>query len=144
MPQISLGRGLADVEDIFHQAVVAEELLLEERDGETYRAVANWAGKFPCPYTRYKGELTSGWMMRPHFRDVHPLDFVELPSEGFFPRCEWCGMQCNLSYPTHINTKECRAGTACRHQQDMAIHSALAFHQLFSINNQVLERVEVF
>jgi hypothetical protein len=143
MRQSSLGRHLADVHDIYQQAVVAEELL-EERDVETYEAVTNWAGKFPCPYPRCKGELNSGWMMRRHFRDVHPRDLVEIPSERFFPRCERCGMQCNPSYPAHIITKECRAGTERRHQQDMVIRSALALHQQFTIQDQVHERVIVF
>jgi hypothetical protein len=83
-------------------------------------------------------------MMRRHFRDVHPRDFVEIPSKGFFPRCEWCGMQCNPSYPAHTNTKECRAGTECQHQRDMAIRSALALRQQFTIQDQVLERVDIF
>jgi hypothetical protein len=143
MRQSSLGRHLAGVHDIYLQAVVAEELL-KEQDGETYEAVTNLAGKFPCPYPRCKGELNSGWMMRQHFRDVHPQDFVEISSEGFFPWCEQCGMQCNPSYPAHINTKECRAGTERRHQQDMAIRSALALRQQFTIQDQVLERVDVF
>jgi hypothetical protein len=40
MRQSSLGRHLADVHDIYQQAVVAEELL-EEWDRETYEAVRN-------------------------------------------------------------------------------------------------------
>jgi hypothetical protein len=71
MRQSSLSRHLADVHDIYQQAVVAEELL-EERDGVTYEAVMNLAGKFSCPYPRCKGELNSGWMMQRHFCDVHP------------------------------------------------------------------------
>jgi len=34
-------------------------------------------------------------------------------------------MQVDPRVPTHINTKECRIGTARRHQRDMAVHSAL-------------------
>jgi hypothetical protein len=143
MRQSSLGCHLAGVHDIYQQAVVAEELL-EEWDGKIYKAVTNSAGKFPCPYPRCKGELNSGWMMRRHFRDVHPRDFVEIPCKGFFPWCEWCGMQCNPSYPAHINTKECRAGTERWHQRDMAIRLVLALRQQFTIQDQVLERVDVF
>ncbi len=73
MQQSSLGRHLADVHDIYQQAVVAEELL-KERDGVTYVVVTNLAGKFPCPYPRCKGELNSGWMMQRHFHDIHPRD----------------------------------------------------------------------
>ena len=53
-------------------------------------------------------------------------------------------MQCNPSYPAHIITKECRAGTERRHQLDMAIRLALALCQQFTIQDQVLERVNVF
>jgi hypothetical protein len=89
-------------------------------------------------------ELNSGWMMRRHFHDVYPQDVMEMPNEGFFPCCELCGMQCNPSYPTHINTKECRArtGTERRHQRDICL--ALALRQQFSVHDEVLEGVEVF
>jgi hypothetical protein len=53
-------------------------------------------------------------------------------------------MQVDPRVPTHINTKECRIGTARRHQQDMAVRSALALCQQFTVHGDVLERVEVF
>ncbi len=53
-------------------------------------------------------------------------------------------MQCNPSYSAHINTKEFRTGTEWRHQRDMAIRSALALRQQFSIHDQVLEQVDIF
>ncbi len=46
-------------------------------------------------------------------------------------------MQVDPRYPAHINTKECRMGTARCHQQDMAVQSAL-------VHGNMLERVEVF
>jgi hypothetical protein len=144
MRHSSLGRHLANVHDIYQQAVVAADLL-EERESNTYVADVSYSGKFfTCPFPGCLGVLNSGWMMRRHFRDVHPKDLVELQHEGFYPRCEWCRMQCNPSYPTHINTKECRAGTERRHQRDMAVRSALALCEQFYIHDQVLERVEVF
>ena len=69
---------------------------------------------------------------------------MEIQSKGFFPWCEWCGMQCNLSYQVHINTEECRAGTECRHQRDIALQLALALCQQFMIQDQILERVKGF
>jgi hypothetical protein len=45
----SLGRHLADIHHIYQQAVVSKELL-EEWDRVTYKAVANGARRFPCPY----------------------------------------------------------------------------------------------
>ncbi len=53
-------------------------------------------------------------------------------------------MQCNPSYPAHINTKECHTGTEWRHQWEMAIRSALTLRQQFSIHDQVLEQVDIF
>ncbi len=35
-------------------------------------------------------------------------------------------------------------GTARHHQRDMAVHSALALRQQFTVHGDVLERVEVF
>jgi hypothetical protein len=138
-----LGRHLADVHNIYQQAVVSKELL-EERDRVRYKAVVNRAHRFPCPYPQCLGILNSGWMMRQHFCNVHPRDLVVIPSKGFFPCCEQCGMQCNPMYPTHINTKECCAGMERRHQWDMAVRSALALRQQFSVHGEVLERVKVF
>jgi hypothetical protein len=144
MRHSSLGRHLADVHNVYQKVVVAEELL-DERDSNTYIADKSYTGKsFDCPYPGCLGVLNSGWMMRRHFCDVHPWDFVELQHEGFYPCCERCRMQCNPSYPTHINPKECRAGTERRHQRDMAVRSALALRHQFSINDRVLERVDVF
>ena len=64
--------------------------------------------------------------------------------EGRYPRCPRCGMQVNPRVPTHINTKECTIGTARRHQRDMAVRSALALRQQFTVHGDVLERVKVF
>ena len=57
-----------------------------------------------------------------------------------------CNMQVDLRVPTHVNNnkKECRIGTARHHQQDMAVRSALALRQQFTVRGDVLERVEVF
>ena len=122
--------------------MVAKELL-EGREGVTYK-VASECGKLRCPFPLCKGELASGWMMRRHFRDLHPLDYVVVAKEGRYPRCPHCSMQTNPRYPAHINTKECRVGTERRHQRDMAVQSALALRQQFTVHGDVLERVEVF
>jgi hypothetical protein len=53
-------------------------------------------------------------------------------------------MQVDLRVPTHINTKECKMGMARRHQRDIAVQSALALRQQFTVHGDVLERVEVF
>ena len=60
--------------------MVAKELL-EGQEGVTYK-VALGCGKLRCPFPVIKGELTSGWMMRRHYRDLHPLDYVVVVKEG--------------------------------------------------------------
>jgi hypothetical protein len=51
-------------------------------------------------------------MMRRHFRDLHPLDFVVVKKEGKYPGCPRCGMQVDPGYAAHIKMKEYQAGTA--------------------------------
>jgi hypothetical protein len=59
----SLGCHLADIHDIYQQAVVAEELL-EDRPPVLYRVRAELHDRaLPCPYPGYKGRLRNGWMM---------------------------------------------------------------------------------
>ena len=82
MKASSLGRHLADVHDIYQQTVVAEELL-ELRPPVTYTVSARLhARDLPCPYPQCLGRLKDGWMMRCHFRELHPLDLVCVPQEG--------------------------------------------------------------
>jgi hypothetical protein len=89
----SLGRHLADVHDIYQQAVVADELL-EAQPPVLYMVRAKLhARDLPCPYLGCNGRLQDGWMMRRHFQDVHPMDLIKVPKEGRFDRCERCGMQ---------------------------------------------------
>ena len=144
MKASSLSRHLADVHDIYQQTVVAEELL-ELRPPVTYTVSAGLHVRgLPCPFPRCLGRLKDGWMMRRHFRDVHPLDLVRIPSEGCYSRCERCAMQVNPFYPRHVQTKECQVGTERRKQREAAISSALALRQQFTVRGDVLERVEVF
>ena len=84
MEASSLGHHLADLHKIYQQQVVAKELL-EGREGVTYK-VALGCRKLRCPFPLCKGELASGWMMRQHFRDLHPLDYVVVAKEGRYPR----------------------------------------------------------
>jgi hypothetical protein len=60
----SLGRHLADVHDIYQQAVIAEELL-EARPPVLYTVSAELhARDLPCPYPGCLGWLLDGWMIR--------------------------------------------------------------------------------
>ena len=135
----SLSRHLADLHEIYQQQVVAEELL-NEQQGVVYRVGEGCAGPLCCPFPRCLGKLSSGWMMRRHFQDVHPLDYVVLPKEGRYPHCPRCGMQVNPRHPVHINSKECKTGTARRHQRDKAVRSALALQQQFTMNGDIWKR----
>jgi hypothetical protein len=101
----SLGRHLAD---IYQQTVVAKELL-EDRPPVLYMVSAELhARNLPCPFPGCEGQLRDGWMMRRHFRDVHPMDLVKVPKEGKYDRCERCGMQVHPLYPCHRLSKECQ------------------------------------
>ncbi len=84
----SLGCHLADIHDIYQQAVVAEELL-EDQPPVLYTVRAELHDQaLPCPYPGCNGRLRNGWMMRQHFHDVHPMDLVKVPKEGRFEQCE--------------------------------------------------------
>ena len=140
----SLRSHLASSHDIYQQVIVPDHLL-EERASARYM-VNQTDRKMPiqCPFPGCPGELSSAYMLRRHFRDLHPKDSVEVRWEGHFPRCEWCAMQCNPRYPQHIYSQVCQTGTERRTQRESAIMSALALRQLFYVEGEVLERVESF
>ena len=140
----SLGHHLADVHDIYQSQVISEELL-EDRPPVNYTATQRGASKgLPCPFPLCEGVLKDGWNLRRHFRDVHPMDLVVVPSEGKFRRCYRCGMQINPSYPRHYTPKECSIGVEQKQQREAAVTSALALRQQFLVHGDVLEQVEVF
>ena len=127
------------------QQVVVPDHLLEERAGISYEA-ERVGRKVPirCPFPGCPWKLSSAYMLRRHFRDLHPKDSVVIPWEGSFPRCERCRMQCNPRYPRHIHSQVCQQGVERRTQRDSAITSALALRQLFYVEGEVLEKVESF
>jgi hypothetical protein len=140
----SLGHHLADVHDIYQQAVVAEELL-EDRPPVLYTVRAELHTRtLQCPYPGCTGRLRDGWMMRRHFRDLHLMDLVKVPKEGRFDRCKRCGMQVHPLYPRHWLSKECQVGVERWRQQEAAVTAALVLRQQFTIHGNVLERVEVY
>ncbi len=123
---------------------MAEELL-ETRPPVLYTVREMlYPSALACPYPQCEGQLWDGWMMRRHFRDVHPLDLVKVPKEGRFNRCDRCGMQVDPAYPRHRFSKECQLGVERKHQWETVVTSALALRQQFSVHGDVLERVEVF
>jgi hypothetical protein len=132
----------ADLYKIYQVQVVAEELL-DWHEGVMYTAKEGH-GKLKCPFPLFTGELASGWMLQWNFCNLHPLDYVTIPREGQYPRCLHCGMQVDLRYPAHINTKECRAGTERCHQRDMPVRTALALHKQFTVHGYVLEKVKIY
>jgi hypothetical protein len=72
------------------------------------------------------------------------MDLVAVPQEGNYDRCNQYGMQVNPLYPRHRLSKECQVGVEWKKQRVAAVTLALALRQQFSVNGEVLERVEVF
>jgi hypothetical protein len=143
MAASSLCRHLADQHEVYQQVVVVEELLVA-RAGVTYYVQPDLGGGLKCPAPGCAVKLRGGWMLRQHFRDLHPLDKVVVSTEGYFLRCERCAMQVNPAYPKHIWTKECQTGVERKLQRESAVRSALALHRQFSVHEDVLERIKVF
>jgi hypothetical protein len=139
----SLHRHLAEQHNTY-QAVVVPEDYLEPQASVRYQAHPKCNGRIPCPVLECPGELRDGWMHRHHSRDLHPFIRVVVLTEGYFPRCERCGMQVNPAYPRHIRTKECGAGMDGQLQRKLAISLALALWRKFTINGLVMERFKVF
>ncbi len=128
-----------------HQQVVIAEALLEERTGACYRADPKGTKEpIQCPFPGCPGVLSSPYMLRWHFRDLHPKDSVEIPREGFFPQCEWCPMQCNPLFPQHPHSQVCKLGAKRQTQWDLAVTAALALRQLFHIKGELLEKESLF
>jgi hypothetical protein len=143
MKASSLRRHLGDMHSVYQQTVFAEEMLVC-RPAKTH-VVSEWSpAGLSCPFPKCGGLLSSGWMMRQHFRDVHLMDLVKVPKEGKFDRCGRCGMQVDPRYPRHRFTKECQVGVERKKQREAAVTLALALRQQFSVHGEVLERVEVF
>jgi hypothetical protein len=138
----SLSRHLVDHHKIYQQMVVAKELL-EDQAGMSYWTTTLPSNKLACPFPGCVEELGSGWMLRLHFRDLHPKDLVTAPKECLYPSCKNCSMQVNPSYPRHIHTEECAMGMAQMEQQEAAVASALALCRQFIVHRDALDRVKV-
>ncbi len=88
--------------------------------------------------------LSSPYMLRRHFQDLHPKGTMEIPREGNFSRCKCCTMQCNPRCPWHIHTQVCLLGAEQWTQWDSAVLVALALHKLFHVEVEVLEKMDLF
>ena len=139
----SMRRHLADQHDIY-QGVVMPQEYLNARPSVLYQAHPRYDGKLTCPVPGCLGILADGWMIRRHFWDLHPFDWVVVPKEGTFPRFKRCSMQVSPAYPQQARTKECQVGTDRYTQRESAIASALALRHEFTVQGDMLERVEVF
>jgi hypothetical protein len=129
----------------FHQQVVVAKALLEVQAGVRYRADPGRRKELiQCPFPQCLGVLSSPYMLRWHFRDLHPKDTMEIPREGSFPKCEQCTMQCNPLYPQHIHSQVCKLEAERQTQWDSAITMALALQQLFYVEGELLEKVDSF
>ena len=127
-------------------AEVLEEEYLEARPARTYRAHQSADGVWRCPAPDCVGESRTKWTLRRHFRDRHPLDFVDVPGEGVYRKCENCGMQTSPQAlgRGHEGTRMCQEGGVRRRQQEARVNAALALRRQFEADGDALERVEVF
>ena len=82
--------------------------------------------------------------MRRHFGFLHPLDLVELPGEGSYPKCKRCGVQVDPAAMGHQSLKTCKNMHAAKLQRKAVSDSAKALEAKFFAYGVELERVEVF
>jgi hypothetical protein len=140
----SLCLHLSSTHDI-HQQVVVAEALLEERAGVRYQADPRGTKEpIQCLFPGCPGVLSSSYMLRRHFRDLHPKNTMEIPREGTFLWCEHCTMQCNPLYPRHIHSQVYKLGAEQRAQRDLAVTAALALQKLFYVEGELVEKVDLF
>ena len=142
----SLGEHLATQHDIYQSRVINKNLII---DGPpcTFLGTANINGLFACPVPGCVGDITTKWNLRKHFVDPHPLDFVSLPGEGVYPKCELCRMQKKPFASGHTSKAIFASrvqGAVRKNQRDAAQESELALREVFQAYGEELERVEVF
>ena len=58
--------------------------LLDRQEGVVYEVPLS-CGKLKCPFPLCMGELETGWMMRRHYRDLNPLDYIVVKKEVRYP-----------------------------------------------------------
>ena len=78
----SLEKHIETQHDVFRSMVLSRDLLV-------------WDYPFPgpgCP-----GTATTKWGLRRHFNDWHPMDLVDIPGEGVYPKCNLYGIQTNFA-----------------------------------------------
>ena len=139
----SLGDHLESQHDIYQSKVINKSLVIDGPP-RTFNCEPNVAGCFHCPVPGCVGEATTKWNMRRHFVDRHPNDFVSLPGEGAYSKCELCGMQTSPFAAAHEQSNLCKQGAARKTQRDAAQESELALREVFQAYGEELERVEVF
>jgi hypothetical protein len=143
MSASSLCRHLVYQHKVYQQVVVAEELL-GARSGMTYHVHQDLGGRLKCPVSGCAGKLRGGWMLRRHFRDLHPFNKVVVLTEGYFPWCERCAMQVDPAYPRHIRMQECQTRVERKLQRESVVCLALALRRQFLVHGDLLEHIEVF
>ncbi len=80
----SLRWHLASTHNIYQQVVVADALL-EVHPSIRYKAKqVGQKESIKCPFPGCPGKLSSGYMLRQHFRDLHPKDSVVVEEEQYW------------------------------------------------------------
>ena len=141
----SLPGHLESQHGIYRSRVIDRDLVLDDRESITYAAMQSPSGAWDCPVPDCPGSVQTPWNLRRHFRDRHPLDFVNVPGEGVLPKCPRCDMQTNFANsPNHERSKMCREGAERKAQYAAAAANARALEVEFTAYGETLERVEVF
>ena len=118
--------------DVHSSFVLSRDLINENRPPVLYRSALSIAtGKYACPVPGCEGTAGTKYGMRRHFGLLHPLDLVELPGEGRYPKCKRCGMQVNPAAMGHQSSKMCKEMHAANLQQKTVSDYAKALDAKF-------------
>jgi hypothetical protein len=140
----SLTSHLETRHDVFRSKVLQRDLGRDHTEAVFKATESASNGRYYCPVPGCEGWAGTKWNLRWHFSMRHPLDLVNIPGEGIYPRCNRCGMQVNPEARRHEQTKHCMEGFERKVQHEAAENSALALEEICTAYGEELERVEVF
>ena len=131
--------------DVHSSFVLSWDLMDEDRPPVSCRLTLSIAtDKYACPVPGCEGTVGTKYGMRRHFRFLHPLDLVELPGEGSYPKCKQCGMQVNPASMWYQSSETFKEMYTDKMQQKAVSNSAKALDIKLFAHGVELERVEVF
>ena len=92
----------------------------------------------------FVGGATTKLNIRKQFVGPHPKDFVSLPGEGVYPKCELCGMQTSPFAAGCEQSNVCIQGAVRKTQRDAAQESEMGMREVFQAYGEEYVEVEVF